>query len=74
MMKAGAVAAEGTVFLIAAANTAQAEDVFWDFGCPGGLLRGDAVRAFSYENGKLQFGTTEKGDDWSVPRKIYRLL
>lgn len=71
---AGEVAAEGRVFLIAAAPNAQAEEVFWELGCPGGLLRGDAVRAFSYENGKLQFGTTQQGDDWSVPRKIYRLL
>lgn len=71
---AGTVAAEGRVFLISAANTAQAEDVFWDFGCPGGLLRGESPRAFAYENGVLRFGTTEKGDNWSVPRKIYRLL
>ena len=70
----GAVAAEGTVFLIAAAPKAEAEEVFWELGCPGGLLRGEAARSFSYETGELHFGTTEKGDDWTVPRKIYRLL
>lgn len=71
---AGSVAAEGKVFLIAAANTAESEEVFWELGCPGGLLRGESTRAFAYENGALHFGTAEKGDDWSVPRKIYRLL
>ena len=71
---AGTVAAEGKVFLIAAAPKADSEEVFWELGCPGGLLRGESPRAFAYENGVLRFGTTEKGDDWSVPRKIYKLL
>ena len=73
---AGRVPAEGKLFLIEAAPKADSGDTFWELGFPGGCLRaGDgAERTFAYEEGALRFGTTEKGDGWAVPRKIYALL
>ena len=73
---AGRVPAEGKLFLIEAAPKADSGDTFWELGFPGGCLRaGDgAHRPFAYEEGELRFGTTEKGDGWAVPRKIYALL
>ena len=48
----------------------------WELGYPGGCRRAGAgaERTFAYEEGALRFGTTEKGDGWAVPRKIYALL
>ena len=73
---AGRVPAEGKLFLIEAAPKADSGDTFWELGFPGGCLRAGegAERTFAYEEGALRFGTTEKGDGWAVPRKIYALL
>ncbi len=70
------IPAEGKLFLIEAAPRAESMDTFWELGFPGGVLRAGegAERAFAYVDGALNFGTTEKGDDWAVPRKIYALL
>lgn len=73
---AGGVPAEGKLFLIEAAPEAGSADTFWELGFPGGTLRAGAgaERAFTYTDGTVSFGTTEKGDGWAVPRKIYALL
>lgn len=73
---AGSVDIEGKLFLLEAAPKADSEAAFWELGCPGGTLRAGegAERTFAYASGKLTFGTTEKGDDWAIPRKIYALL
>ena len=73
---AGSIPVEGSLFLIEAAPRADSTDTFWELGFPGGVLRAGegASRAFAYTDGQLVFGTTEKGDGWAVPRKIYVLL
>lgn len=73
---AGSVDARGNLFLIEASPKADSETTFWELGYPGGVLRAGegAERTFAYASGKLTFGTTEKGDDWAIPRKIYALL
>ena len=73
---AGSVAARGKLFLIEVSPKADSETTFWELGYPGGILRAgpEAERSFAYASGKLTFGTTEKGDDWTIPKKIYALL
>lgn len=72
---AGSIPAEGCLFLIEAAPQADSADTFWELGFSGGILRAGegASRAFTYTDGQLVFGTTEKGDGWAVPRRIYAL-
>lgn len=73
---AGSIPAEGSLFLIEAAPRAESTDTFWEIGFPGGVLRAGegAERAFACVDGTLSFGTTQKGEGWAVPRKIYALL
>ena len=73
---AGSIQAEGGLFLVEAAREAGSTETFWELGFPGGTLRAGegAERIFTYADGTITFGTTEKGDGWAVPRKIYALL